>query len=603
MNDNNIINEYITREELKKRFRLSKGFIKKYFPPADKIYTSKYQEKPVDAWPVSIVENLMQQQDFKNAYCIMRSTETDAEERAEARSKLLAASNAAYLFRTVANTKRKFILHVGPTNSGKTYNAMQRLQNAKAGLYLAPLRLLALEIFDTLNQNGKPCSLLTGEEQEDIPLSVITSSTIDMCDFYSHYDIAVIDECQMIASEYRGQLWTRAILQLNADEIHLCLAPEALELITSLLKSINADYSVKTYERLVPLQYAGIFDSLDNVQDGDALIAFSRKKVLSIAAELEDKGIKTSVIYGWLPPIARREEIRRFATGESKVIVATDAIGMGVSLPIKRVIFCETQKWTCDKYRTLTAAEIKQIAGRAGRFGKFNYGEVLTMMRPELIKAALDTPVEPLKRITLPFPREVITEDINLRKYIEEWNSMLLDPNFRRERLDVHYRLLLSLNSKVNCFSNETLYKLIKCPFNTKDFNLISYWYRCCLAIKNNELPDPPYYFNEEDLTACEIQYRAYEIRYRLAKSFGYEDNFLDERIRLCLKINNFLLGRKAMFMARCKKCGKRLPITHTGSLCKTCEFETALQIFVSAEGRTFNNKLGDIARFKHCRQ
>lgn len=597
-NKNDNFTEFITREELHKRFRLSKNFIKKQLPPAVKINISKYTNSTIDAWPVSVVEALMQQQAFKDAYNLMRSYESDAAERAAARQKLLAASDTAYLFSTVANTNRRFVLHVGPTNSGKTHNALQSLQKADTGLYLAPLRLLALEIFDTLNQNGKPCSLLTGEENEEIPLAGITSATIEMCDFYAHYDVAVIDECQIIANEHRGELWTKAILQLDADEIHLCMAPEALDVITSLLKSINAKYSIHNYERLVPLKYAGVFKNLEDVQTGDALIAFSRKKVLSIAAELEDMGIKTSVIYGWLPPIARREEIRRFNSGESSVIVATDAIGMGVSLPIRRIIFCETQKWTNNRYQTLSHTEIKQISGRAGRYGKFDCGEVLTMLRPELVQNALQSPIAPLKYITLPFPREVINEDINLKKYIEEWDALPLNPAFKRETLKIPYSLLLTLKNNARSFSNEELFKLIKCPFNTSDVNLVNYWYECCLAVKYHYLPDLPKY-NSEDLTECEIEYRSHEIRYRIAKSFGYADNFLQERLNLCLKINSLLLGSKAMFMARCKKCGKRLPVTHTGSFCPECELAEALSIKITSNGYTFTNKLADIAHFK----
>ena len=116
---------------------------------------------------------------------------------------------------------------------------------------------------------------------------------------------------------------------------------------------------------------------------------------------------------------------------------------------------------------------------------------------------------------------------------------------------------------------------------------------------KNYDDFDEVYGKTWEDLTECEIEYRSHEIRYRLAKSFGYADNFLQERLNLCLKINSLLLGSKAMFMARCKKCGKRLPITHTGSLCPECELAEALNIKITSGGYTFTNKLADVARFK----
>ena len=90
--------------------------------------------------------------------------------------------------------KRKFYLHVGPTNSGKTYQALQALRKASSGVYLGPLRLLALEVCETLNYDGIPCDLLTGEEAIEVPGANITASTIELCDYQKHYEVAVIDE-------------------------------------------------------------------------------------------------------------------------------------------------------------------------------------------------------------------------------------------------------------------------------------------------------------------------------------------------------------------------------------------------------------------------
>lgn len=568
-------NEYMTKRELKRRFLINDKFIGRFFPTPVKISTSKNSNKLRDAWPVSVVEEIMQRKNFQHDHYSTRGSEPNAKKRKTVRKALIRASSINTLFESVPNAGRNFVLHIGPTNSGKTYHALKRFAKAENGIYLAPLRLLALEIFDTLNYNGVFCSLLTGEEREDVPFAKVLSSTIETCCFDAHYDVAVIDECQLIADERRGQHWTKAILQLNADEIHLCLAPEAADLIISLLNSINASYTVNYYERLAPLKFSGTFKHLADIQPGDALIAFSRKKVLAIAAALEDMGVKTSVIYGWLPPAARREEIRRFNSGKSTVVVATDAIGMGVSLPIKRIIFCETDKWDYGAYRPLSIYEIRQIAGRAGRYGKFDAGEVLSMTRPEHIQSALAKGIVPLKRITLPFPQEVITGGADLKIYLEEWERLLLDKTFRRERMTEALILLKFLKNDAAAFATEDLFKLIRCPFNTSDPQLMSYWRSCCLAINNGEaLPLPE--GRSDNLTDCEVQYRAYEIRYRLANTFGFFDDFLAERQRLCIKINNLLIGDKTMFIARCKECGKRLPVTHSETLCNDCLIKEA---------------------------
>ena len=193
----------------------------------------------------------------------------------------------------------------------------------------------------------------------------------------------------MLSDPSRGAKWVRAISLIDADNVYICLAPEALTIIENIMKKMEAEYEVVRHERLVPLKFGGEFQGISDVEPGDALITFSRKKVLEIAAQFEKAGIQASVIYGALPPASRREEVRRFSQGETKIVVATDAIGMGVSLPIRRVIFTETEKYDGKRTRPLSFTEIKQIAGRAGRFGKYDLGYALSMTDAKRIERAL----------------------------------------------------------------------------------------------------------------------------------------------------------------------------------------------------------------------
>lgn len=211
------------------------------------------------------------------------------------------------------NMTRRFVLHIGPTNSGKTYQSVEALKRAKNGVYLGPLRLMALEIFDKLNAGDCPCTLLTGEEFEPMPGAKVTASTIELCDYGAKYEVAVIDEAQMIGDRSRGANWTKAILMVNAEVVHICMAPEAEDIIVKLLSDIAAPFEIIRHERLTPLSYSGSISSLKQIRDGDALIAFSRRNVLSLAAEMERIGKKVSVIYGALPPAARREEVRKLS--------------------------------------------------------------------------------------------------------------------------------------------------------------------------------------------------------------------------------------------------------------------------------------------------
>ena len=134
------------------------------------------------------------------------------------------------------------------------------------------------------------------------------------------------------------------------------------------------------YERKTPLVIEDEpFDFPADVKDGDAFIVFSKKAVLNIAARLEENGIKSSVIYGSLPPEIRRRQMEMFNGGQTKVVVSTDAIGMGLNLPVKRIVFIEVEKFDGTQKRPLVLQEIKQIAGRAGRYGIHENGYVTAM--------------------------------------------------------------------------------------------------------------------------------------------------------------------------------------------------------------------------------
>jgi hypothetical protein len=154
--------------------------------------------------------------------------------------------------------KRKIIYHGGPTNSGKTYHALQRLAEADpnmgGGLYCGPLRLLALEVYENLNRKGIPTDLLTGQEKRVLPYATHISSTLEMVNIQKDFDVAVIDEIQMIAHEQRGHAWTRALHGLRAREIHVCGGLEALNIVRNLVEDAGDDFELIEYKRLSKLK-------------------------------------------------------------------------------------------------------------------------------------------------------------------------------------------------------------------------------------------------------------------------------------------------------------------------------------------------------------
>jgi ATP-dependent RNA helicase SUPV3L1/SUV3 len=279
-------------------------------------------------------------------------------------------------FETARRLQRSVTLFVGPPNSGKTHAAFERLAQALDGAYLAPLRLLALEGRDRLAARGVPCSLLTGEENVPAAEARVVSSTIEMVNTRQAIDVAVIDEAQMIFDNSRGWAWTQAIVAVPANEVIVICSEYAVPAIENLLGLCGERCTVRRFDRMQHVALLGRPVPIAQLKLGDAVVAFSRRDVLTLRDRIAAGGHPVSVIYGALPPEVRRREAERFATGESHILVATDAIGMGLNLPIRRVLFSTMSKFDGVGDRTLSESEVHQIAGRAGRYGIHEEGFV-----------------------------------------------------------------------------------------------------------------------------------------------------------------------------------------------------------------------------------
>ncbi|KAI1353712.1 P-loop containing nucleoside triphosphate hydrolase protein [Xylaria sp. FL0043] len=276
--------------------------------------------------------------------------------------------------------QRTVHLHVGPTNSGKTYNALQALGNAKSGIYAGPLRLLAHEVYSRFLAKEKSCALVTGEEQR-VPKDVNTyfiSCTVEMTPLNHPVDVAVIDEIQMIGDAERGWAWTQAFLGVQAKELHLCGEARAVELIQSLCTTLGDKCVVHRYERLSELEtmHESLRGDLSNLEKGDAVIAFNRIAIHALKRRIEEvTGRRCAIIYGSLPPETRAQQAALFNDPDNDYdyLVASDAIGMGLNLEIRRVVFEATHKRVGDVYRQISVSEVKQIGGRAGRYRSANH--------------------------------------------------------------------------------------------------------------------------------------------------------------------------------------------------------------------------------------
>lgn len=331
-----------------------------------------------DFWPALVTEGHEEQARFQTILERMQAThERMHEVRSAARAK--AAINLSDYPATfpAAKLPRKFIALLGPTNSGKTHRAVEALKRAQSGVYLAPLRLLANENYERLDEAGIAVSLITGEERKLHPQATHFASTVEMLDPNRAVDVAVVDEVQMLEDADRGSAWTAAVCGVPAHTVYLVGSPTAEPALRALAQRLGVPLEVEHLERKAPLEVeAKALGGLNALQRGDALIAFSRRDVLFFAQQLSRMGRSVSTIYGALSPEARRAQARRFESGEADIVVATDAIGMGLNLPISRVVFSTVMKFDGYEEDYVPRALLHQIAGRAGRYGIHEAGRV-----------------------------------------------------------------------------------------------------------------------------------------------------------------------------------------------------------------------------------
>lgn len=479
--------------------------------------------------------------------------------------------------------QRHFILHIGPTNSGKTYRSLERLKTARRGVYLGPLRLLALEVYEQMQKYGVPCTMRTGQECIEEEDSRVTASTIEMADFDEDYDIVVIDEAQMVADADRGHSWTKAILGLRSPEIHICLSPAAEQVICHLIGLCGDDYEVERYERKTSLICeTKPFVFPDDIQQGDALIAFSKKSVLDVAGRLEEAGVNASVIYGSLPPEIRRRQTHLFNKGKTKVAVATDAIGMGLNLPVRRIVFLQVDKFDGTSRRKLRTAEIKQIAGRAGRFGLYDEGCVTAMGEEELeyIRENYQQAEEPLREVNLGFPQVLLDIDAPLDELMKIWYSVTPAEPFIKENIDESlflYEQARRCRGQIDGFDNkQLLYKMITCPIDIKDRRVVSLWLHYCQTWSADVELEKPQFFRDRKggIMQYETYYKQldlyYQFSHRMQKEIDLE--WLDkEREKTESRIMSYLSKGKQNYIARCRYCGRLLPLGSPFQVCDSC--------------------------------
>ena len=443
--------------------------------------------------------------------------------------------------------KRKIYIHLGDTNTGKTYNAVERLKTAKKGVYLSPLRILALENYDKLINEGIVCDLMTGEEEIIKENSTHVSCTIEKVNLKQSYDIAVIDEIQMISDTQRGIAWSRAVLGLRCNEIHICGAMNAKELLIKILDDCEDEYEIKEYYRNIPLIVESKNFSYNDVQEGDAIVVFSKKRVLEIAQDYSNKNIKTSIIYGDLPPEVRKMQYEQFINKENKVLVTTDAIGMGVNLPIRRIIFMSIRKFDGEEVRELTSQEVKQIAGRAGRKGIYDTGYVAGVSDTyNFISRKLEVKDDVIRQAVIGPSEAILTiKSLPLNEKLVLWKTRESKVDYYT-KMDISEYLLILEKIKRYKLKEEDQWDLLKVPFDVSSEELMNKFLEYVdevFVAKLDEITKPTCFTgNLDDL---EIYYQKINMYYSFSKIFNLKfdvDWVYSERLRVSEDINEILV-------------------------------------------------------------
>jgi ATP-dependent RNA helicase SUPV3L1/SUV3 len=288
------------------------------------------------------------------------------------------------------------VAHLGPTNSGKTHDAIAFLAEQGRGVYAGPLRMLAQEAHRRLAGllGEGQVGLITGEERINEHAPVLCC-TVEMAP--GNGEVLVLDEVQWADDEERGAAWTELLLAGEYRHIRLLGALDALPLV----RRAFPDAELRVHERKLPLEFVGS-RQLRALTPGSVVVAFSRKAVLALAGDINRfRPDRVAVLYGAMPLASRREEIDRFLAGSAEVCVATDVLGHGVNLPCETLLFAETTKFDGVERRDLLPWELAQIAGRAGRFGLVERGHVGVLVGvpwanadPDIVESALEPHVE-----------------------------------------------------------------------------------------------------------------------------------------------------------------------------------------------------------------
>ncbi|MDC3163726.1 helicase-related protein [Candidatus Pelagibacter sp.] len=284
-------------------------------------------------------------------------------------------------------SKNKITAVLGPTNTGKTFLAIETMLSFDSGMMGFPLRLLAREVYDKVITKVDPSkvALITGEEKI-IPLNAkYFLCTVESMPVDKILDFVGIDEIQMCNDHERGHIFTDRLLNLRGDKLTMLMGSNTIK---GIIQNLDDDVEFINKKRLSKLSFGG-HKKISRIERKSAVIAFSTEEVYAIAELIRRQKGGAAIVMGSLSPKTRNSQVNLYQSGDVDYLVATDAIGMGINMDLDQIYFSNIKKFDGKKIRRLKVAEIGQISGRAGRYlndGSFGLTGECDEISPEEIE-------------------------------------------------------------------------------------------------------------------------------------------------------------------------------------------------------------------------
>ena len=263
-------------------------------------------------------------------------------------------------------TKNKITAVLGPTNTGKTFLAIETMLSFESGMIGFPLRLLAREVYDKIIQkiDPKKVALITGEEKIIPSNAKYFLCTVESMPIDKNLEFVAVDEIQMCSDNERGHIFTDRLLNLRGEKLTMFMGSNTIK---KLISKLDEDVEFINKERLSKLTYVG-HKKISRIERKSAIIAFSAEEVYAIAELIRRQKGGAAIVMGSLSPKTRNAQVNLYQSSDVDYLVATDAIGMGINMDLDNVYFSNLKKYDGKKLRRLNLAEIGQISGRAGRY-------------------------------------------------------------------------------------------------------------------------------------------------------------------------------------------------------------------------------------------